>query len=68
VETRPRFPLVQYSYYEPVTFPFPFPISAMPPLDASLPPRDLRDLVAYLASLTSTGKAIDQASHGEKGK
>jgi len=31
------------------------PISAMPPMGLALPPRDLRDLVAYLASLTKEG-------------
>jgi len=29
------------------------PISAMPPMGLTLPPRDLRDLLAYLASLTT---------------
>ena len=33
------------------------PISAMPPMALALPPRDLRDLVAYLASLKSEGKS-----------
>ncbi len=43
------------------------PISAMPPLGASLPPRDLRDLVAYLASRTGDSQpgGDDAASHGE---
>jgi len=44
------------------------PISAMPPLGASLPPRDLRDLVAFLGSRTSGKKGAkkkDDASHGE---
>jgi putative heme-binding domain-containing protein len=33
------------------------PVSAMPPMALALPPRDLRDLVAYLASLKSEGKS-----------
>jgi len=41
------------------------PISAMPPLGAALPPRELRDLVAYLSSLSSKRKAADSSSHGE---
>lgn len=43
------------------------PISAMPPLGASLAPRDLRDLVAFLASQTSAKgrKGGDDSSHGE---
>ena len=44
------------------------PVSAMPPLGASLPPRDLRDLVAFLASQKGKGSsgAKDAESHGEK--
>ena len=46
------------------------PVSAMPPLGLSLPPRDLRDLVAYLATRTSAratgGK--DASSHGQDEK
>ncbi|MAS96732.1 MAG: hypothetical protein CMO55_26370 [Verrucomicrobiales bacterium] len=44
------------------------PISAMPPLGASLPPRDLRDLVAYLQSLSGKGgkKGNSDSSHGEE--
>lgn len=41
------------------------PISAMPPLGAALPARELRDLVAYLSSLAGKGKNADAASHGE---
>ncbi len=44
------------------------PVSAMPPLGLSLPPKDLRDLVAYLATRTSATmkKGDDEESHGEK--
>ena len=41
------------------------PISAMPPLGAALPPRELRDLVAFLANRAGKGKSADAASHGE---
>ena len=41
------------------------PISAMPPLGAALPPRELRDLVAFLASRAGKGKSADSSSHGE---
>jgi len=43
------------------------PISAMPPLGMSMPPRELRDLVAYLkVQGTGGGKqAEDASSHGE---
>ncbi len=45
------------------------PVSAMPPLGASLPPRDLRNLIAYLANLKSPkAKAQDKASHGDDEK
>lgn len=46
------------------------PISAMPPLGASLAPRDLRDLVAYLATRTTktTKDGGDDSSHGEDEK
>lgn len=46
------------------------PISAMPPLGASLLPRDLRDLVAYLASRTAAAAKAggDSSSHGEDEK
>lgn len=46
------------------------PVSAMPPMALSLPPRDLRDLVAYLADLTqaNAGKRKDSASHGDNEK
>ncbi|MBB5038655.1 DUF7133 domain-containing protein [Prosthecobacter dejongeii] len=44
------------------------PVSAMPPLGTALPPRDLRDLVAYLASRTAANKKAgkDEASHGDE--
>lgn len=43
------------------------PVSAMPPMGLSLPPRDLRDLIAYLTSRTTAnaGKDADAASHGD---
>lgn len=43
------------------------PVSAMPPMGLSLPPRDLRDLIAYLATRTqaTAGKGADAASHGD---
>jgi quinoprotein glucose dehydrogenase len=44
------------------------PLSAMPPLAAALPPRDLRDLVAYLVSLQGGKKGKDDASHGDNEK
>jgi len=46
------------------------PISAMPPLGASLAPRDLRDLVAYLSTRTSAAMkaGVDGSSHGEDEK
>ncbi len=44
------------------------PVSAMPPLGTALPPRDLRDLVAYLATRNSANKKSvkDAASHGDE--
>lgn len=44
------------------------PVSAMPPMGLSLPPADLRDLIAYLTSRTSAtaGKEMDAESHGEE--
>ncbi|MEN3940223.1 HEAT repeat domain-containing protein [Prosthecobacter sp. SYSU 5D2] len=43
------------------------PVSAMPPMGMALPPKDLRDLVAYLTSLKKGGKAKkDAASHGDE--
>lgn len=44
------------------------PVSAMPPMGLSLPPSDLRDLIAYLASRTTAnmGKETDAESHGER--
>jgi quinoprotein glucose dehydrogenase len=46
------------------------PVSAMPPLGLSLPPRDLRDLIAYLTTrnAASMGPESDDSSHGEKEK
>ena len=46
------------------------PVSAMPPMGLSLPPRDLRDLVAFLAHQTPAhkGKVKDAASHGDNEK
>ncbi|HEY1051281.1 MAG TPA: HEAT repeat domain-containing protein, partial [Prosthecobacter sp.] len=43
------------------------PVSAMPPMGLSLPPRDLRDLIAFLTSRTTAnaGKDNDAASHGD---
>ncbi|MGV3661973.1 MAG: PVC-type heme-binding CxxCH protein [Prosthecobacter sp.] len=43
------------------------PVSAMPPMGLSLPPRDLRDLIAFLTSRTAAnaGKDGDAASHGD---
>lgn len=39
------------------------PVSAMPPIGAALPPNDLRDIVAYLASLTGGKPAKKTDSH-----
>ncbi len=45
------------------------PVSAMPPLGATLPPRDLRDLIAFLAAQTKENQAKrDAESHGEEGE
>ncbi|MDF1739332.1 MAG: HEAT repeat domain-containing protein [Verrucomicrobiales bacterium] len=44
------------------------PVSAMPPVAMALPPKDLRDLVAYLAGRTGGGKKKDDASHGDDEK
>ncbi|MDF2377928.1 MAG: HEAT repeat domain-containing protein [Verrucomicrobiales bacterium] len=41
------------------------PVSAMPPVAAALPPRDLRDLVAFLAAQQGGGKKKDDSSHGD---
>ncbi len=40
------------------------PVSAMPPMAAALPPKDFRDLIAFLASRDGS-KNGDDASHGE---
>jgi quinoprotein glucose dehydrogenase len=39
------------------------PVSAMPPMAAALPPRDFRDLVAFLATQGGTAKSKNDASH-----
>lgn len=47
------------------------PISAMPPVAMTLPPRDLRDLVAYLAAQKKAGKKNSEPggeSHGDDEK
>lgn len=41
------------------------PVSAMPPMAAALPPRDFRDLIAFLASRKG-GKGKDDTSHGDE--
>jgi len=41
------------------------PVSAMPPVAMALPPKDLRDLVAYLAAQKKGGKK-NSSSHGEE--
>lgn len=41
------------------------PVSAMPPVAMALPPKDLRNLVAYLAARKGGGKKKDDSSHGE---
>ncbi|MES2596858.1 MAG: PVC-type heme-binding CxxCH protein [Verrucomicrobiota bacterium] len=44
------------------------PMSAMPPMALALPPRDLRDLVAFLTDRTqaNAGKLKDSSSHGDE--
>lgn len=44
------------------------PISAMPPMAAALPPRDFRDLVAFLATQHGGKKVKDDSSHGDDEK
>ncbi len=46
------------------------PVSAMPPMALALPPRDLRDLVAYLRSRnkTTAPNGEDAESHGDREK
>ncbi len=41
------------------------PVSAMPPMAAALPPRDFRDLIAFLASRKG-GSGKDDSSHGDE--
>jgi quinoprotein glucose dehydrogenase len=42
------------------------PVSPMPPLGMTLPPRDLRDLIAFLASRTAANNAKrNETKHGE---
>ena len=41
------------------------PVSAMPPLGATLPPSDLRDLVAYIAAQSGKGTGDKDSSHGD---
>ncbi len=42
------------------------PVSAMPPMAAALPPRDFRDLVAFLASQKGGKWTAEDASHGDE--
>lgn len=42
------------------------PVSAMPPMAAALPPRDFRDLVAFLASQKGGKWTAKDASHGDE--
>jgi hypothetical protein len=42
------------------------PVSAMPPMALSLPPKNLRDLIAYLS--TRKAKAKDGDAHGDEAK
>ncbi len=44
------------------------PVSAMPPMAAALPPRDFRDLVAFLATQKGGKWKADDASHGDDEK
>ena len=44
------------------------PVSAMPPVAAALPPRDFRDLVAFLATQKGGKWKADDASHGDDEK
>lgn len=44
------------------------PVSAMPPVAAALPPRDFRDLIAFLASQKGGKWKADDASHGDDEK
>lgn len=44
------------------------PVSAMPPVAAVLPPRDFRDLIAFLASQDGSGKGGNDSSHGDDEK
>jgi len=44
------------------------PVSAMPPVAAVLPPRDFRNLIAFLASQNGSGKGGNDSSHGDDEK
>lgn len=44
------------------------PVSAMPPMAAALPPRDFRDLVAFLATQHGGKKVKNDSSHGDDEK
>ena len=44
------------------------PVSAMPPMAAALPPRDFRDLIAFLATQDWIKKSKDDSSHGNDEK
>lgn len=44
------------------------PVSAMPPMAAALPPRDFRNLIAFLASQNGGKKGKDDSSHGDDEK
>lgn len=44
------------------------PVSAMPPMAAALPPRDFRDLIAFLATQDGIKKSKDDSSHGNDEK
>jgi quinoprotein glucose dehydrogenase len=41
------------------------PVSAMPPMAAALPPRDFRNLIAFLATQKGGKNGKDDSSHGD---